>query len=110
MRQPPVSRILVPGNEAGVIRFLDEEVGRPAQDIGSDQVLDRIDDSRVMHELVCPGEKQMRLVAPVSLQRLARDGFVRLERLAVLLRLGGRHHAHRRVEAVAAESVDGGLR
>ena len=50
-----------------VLRLLGEEAARPAQDVGPDHALDRIEHRRVPHQLVEEGEQQVRLVA----QRLA---------------------------------------
>ena len=104
--EPPVGGVLVPGDETGIGRFLDEEIGRPAQDVRADHVLHRIDDLRVVNQLVRPGEQQVRLVAPVALQRLALDGLVRFERHAVVPRVVGGHDAHRGVVAVALVAGD----
>ncbi len=108
--EPPVGRVLVPGNKTWIGRFLDEEVGGPAQDVRPDQVLYRIDNLRVVHQLVGPGEEQVRLVPPVALQRLAGERLVRFERLAVSLRIGRGHDAHRRIETIALERGDGVVR
>src|SRR5438876_8455535 len=55
----------------------------------------------MVHQLVRPGEEQVRLVPPVALQRLAGERFVRFERPAVSLRIRRGHDAHRRKETIA---------
>ena len=74
--EPPVGRVLVPGDEAGAARLLDEEVGGPAEDVGADHVGHRVEDRRMVDELVGPGEQQVRLVPQVALQRRAGDRLV----------------------------------
>ena len=69
--EAPIGRILVPGDEAGAVRLLDEEVRGPAQEIGPEHVLDRVEDLGMVDQLVAPGEQQVRLVPPIALQRLA---------------------------------------
>ena len=59
--QPPVGRVLVPGHEGRRARFLDEEVGGPAQEVGAVQVLDRIDDLFLMDDIRQEAEQQVRL-------------------------------------------------
>ena len=66
--EPPVGRILVPGDEAGAVRLLDEEVGGPAQDVGADRVLDRVEHLRVVPIERRPGNS--RFVVAQCLQRL----------------------------------------
>ncbi len=77
--QPPVGRVLVPGDEAGAARLLDEEVGGPAKDVGADHVGHRIEDCRMVDQLVGPGEQQVGLVPQVALDRRARGRLVGLE-------------------------------
>ena len=67
--EAPIRRVLVPGDEAGALLLLDEESRGPAEDVRADRVLDRIQDLRVMDQLVRPGEEQVRLVPPVRLDR-----------------------------------------
>ena len=69
--QPPIGEILMPGDVARVVRFLGEEAARPAQDVGSDHALDRIEHGVVAHQLVEPGEQQMGLLLHGALERPA---------------------------------------
>jgi hypothetical protein len=62
-----------------------------------------------MHQLVDPGEEQMGLVAPVSLQGSARLGFMLLQTIAVTGDLGWRQHGNGEIVAVAAKGLDGGI-
>ena len=87
--QPPVGGILVPRDVAWIARLLDEERGAPAQDVGADDVLHRVEDARMADQVVQPGEQQMRLVPHGALHAAA----ARLERLqpaAQRTRLGAR--------------------
>jgi hypothetical protein len=96
----------VPGDEAGAAWLLDEEVGGPAEDVGTDHVGHGVEDRRMVNELVGPGEEQMRLVPQVALQRRAGDRLVLLEPASVAGGIGGAHDADRKDAAVALEVGD----
>ena len=49
----------MPGDKRPVIRFLDEEVRGPAQQIFSIQILDCIQDPLLADQVVEPAEKQL---------------------------------------------------
>ena len=106
LAETPVERILVPGHETRAVRLLDEEIGGPAQQIGPKHILGRIDDLGVMHELIHPGEEQVRLVPPVSLKGRPRPGFMLLEATPVVRHLGRRKRRHWEVIAVASIGID----
>ena len=74
----------MPGDEARIVRFLDEEAGVPAQDIRPEQVLHRIEDLRMADHLVDPGEQHMAAMAHLALDRAAARRFVILELAAKL--------------------------
>ena len=57
----------MPGYEARAVGLLNEEIRGPTEKIGAEHILGRIDDLGMVHELVDPGEKQVRLVSPVAL-------------------------------------------
>ena len=61
--EPPVARVLMPGDEARAVRLLDPEDGVPAQKIGADEVLDRVEDPGMAHEVVHPLEQEVGLAA-----------------------------------------------
>jgi hypothetical protein len=52
----PKRAALVPCGEGLGVRFLDEEGAGPYQDVGTDHILDRIEDARVAGEIVEPRE------------------------------------------------------
>ena len=100
----------MPGNVVGGARLLDEEVRGPAQDVGAEQILDRVQDARVPDQLGGPGEQQVHLVAGVAADRAAGRGLVGLEGAAAAPDLGVRQDAHGEVEAVPPERGDFSLR
>ena len=69
--QAPIGGVLVPGDEARTVGFLDEEVGVPAEDVRADGILDGVEHLRVMHQRIGPGEQQVHLVPQVALQGLS---------------------------------------
>ena len=100
--EPPVGRVLVPRHEGRRVRLLGEEGRAPAQDVGPDHVLDRVEDLGVARQLVGPGEQEVRLLAHVAAERPAQRALVRLQPVAVGPRLGRRQHADREMETVPA--------
>jgi len=74
----------MPRHEPGAVRFLDEEMRRPTEQVRPQHVLGCIDDPGVMDELVDPREEQMRLVPPVPLQGRTGGGLMLLQMLAVV--------------------------
>ena len=71
--QPPVRRILVPGHKVSCIRFLDEKVGHPTQNIRADDRLNVIQDFRLTNKFIRPGKQQMSLMTHCRLQRTAQS-------------------------------------
>ena len=106
LAQTPVEGILMPGYEPGAVRLLDEEIRGPAEQIGPQHILGGIDDPGVVHDLVDPGEEQVRLVPPVALQRSPGRGLVPLEAAAIAGHLSGGKRRHREVVAVAAIGIE----
>jgi len=53
--ETPICRVLVPRHEGRIGRLLDEEVGRPAQQIRAVEILDGVEDRAAPHELGEPG-------------------------------------------------------
>ena len=62
----------MPGHEAGIVGFLDEEAGVPAQDIGPEQVLHRIQYPWMTDHLVDPGKQHVAAMAHLGLARVAK--------------------------------------
>src|ERR1700738_3654308 len=69
----------MPGHEAGIARFLDEEAGIPAQDIWPEHVLDRIEDFGMTGHLIDPGEQHVAAMTHLALDRAAALGLIILE-------------------------------
>ena len=75
---PDAGRILMPAVERRGARLLDAQDGIGEQDVGADQVLDRVKQPRIPAQLVDPVEQQVGLdverprdrVGPVLLERL----------------------------------------
>src|SRR5580658_1648078 len=91
----------MPGYKRGVVRLFDEERRSPAQDIRTDDVLDRFEDALMADEVVQPGEKQMRFLPELPAQR-ACFSLERLEFGADISGVGGRKDLDRRQIAVFA--------
>src|SRR5919199_857475 len=87
--QPPIGRVLVPGDEARVVRLLDEEAAAPAQDVGTEHVFHGVQNARMADQLVEPGEQQVRFVPHRAFQRSAGARLVIFQPLAVLARFFG---------------------
>ena len=97
LAQSPIERVLMPGHEAWAFGFLDEEVRRPAQQVRTEDRFDGIENLRVVHQFVDPGEQQMRLVAEIALQRFAGIRLMRFERAAEIGDLVRRQHRTARI-------------
>jgi hypothetical protein len=100
--QAPVGRVLVPGDEARVMGFLDEEGGRPAQQVRTEHVLHRVHDARVVHKVPQPGEEQVALVTHRACERPAARALVGFEPRAQRQGLVALQHVQRRVPAGVA--------
>lgn len=100
LAEPPVGRVLVPGHEGRVPRFLDEEARAPAEEVGAEEVFHRVEDSRVPDQRVEPREEQVALVPQLAAERAAALALGRLEAGAIAGGLLGREHAGGEVEAV----------
>lgn len=68
----------MPGDETWIVWFLGEEAGPPAQDVGPNEALDRVQNTGVTDQVVQPWEQQMRLAAKHGLLG-ARTAFIRLQ-------------------------------
>ncbi len=79
LAQAPIGRVLVPRHKGQIGRFLDEEVGVPAQKIRAVEILDGVEDRAAPHELGEPGKQQVRFMAHIALERPARPPLERLE-------------------------------
>ena len=104
--QPPVGGVLVPRHEAGVGCLLDEEARAPAQEIGTEHVLDRVEDARMADQVVEPGEIEMRLVAPVALDRAAHLRFMYFKAPTQIARLRFRQDVDREVVTIVLVFFD----
>jgi hypothetical protein len=101
--QPEIGRVLVPADKGRVVRALrpDRQVKQP--DVGADQILDRVEHRRVMHDLVDPGEQEVRLeIVPLAeLPALvALEAFEPVEIAARLLRAERRDRKDKAVALV----------
>ena len=106
--EAPVCGVLMPGDEAGVVGFLDEKGTAPAQDVRADDVLDGIEDGWVADEVVEPGEQQVGFVAQFAGHRagVAFEGF---QFVAQGVGLGTGHDPDGGVVAVLPVVADGRL-
>ena len=59
--EAPVLRVLMPRDETRALRFLDPEKCVPAKNIGPNQLLDRIENTRVTDQIIKPLKEHMRL-------------------------------------------------
>ena len=57
--QPEIGGILMPGHIGAVLSTLDPEPGRKGENIGSDQILDHIENAVVKGEIVGPPKTEM---------------------------------------------------
>ncbi len=96
----------MPAHEALPVRLLDEEGGLPAQQVRPQDVLDGIEDARVAHQLVHPGEEKIELLAFAPSDGTALAGFEGFELGPVAGRLLRRHHADREMVAVVLVRTD----
>src|ERR1700723_2000915 len=87
----------MPGYEAGIAGFLDEEAGVPAQDIGPEQVLHRIQYPGMTDHLVDPGEQHVATMAHLGLDRATALGLIILELAAKIGHLAGAQGIDREV-------------
>src|SRR5216684_6382592 len=95
----------MPGDEARVMRFLDEEAGIPAQDVRTEQVLDGIEYLGMPDHVVDPGEEHMAAMAHLALDRTSARGFIVLEPAAKISHFARAQRVDREViAAVAIES------
>src|ERR1700722_3628313 len=92
----------MPGHEAGIVGFLDKEAGVPAQDIGPEQVLHRIQYPGMTDHLVDPGEQHMAAMAHLGLDRATAFGLIVLELAAKIGHLTAAEGIDREVVAAVA--------
>src|SRR5258707_404827 len=95
----------MPGHEAWIMRFLVEEAGIPAQDVGPEQILDRIEDFGMPDHLVDPGEEHVAAMAHLRLDRAAAAGLIVLELAAEIGHFAGTERIDR--EVIAAVAITG---
>ncbi len=98
--EPHVGRILMPADEAGVTGFLHEQDGGADQDVGTDQVLHRIEDAGVMNDLVQKSEGQVRIVATDSGEGVRPARLRCFQLVANTVGFHRRHDRNRRHESV----------
>src|ERR1700761_8506326 len=103
----PIGRVLMPRDKTGIARFLDKEGRVPAQDIGPEQILDRVEDLGMADHLVDPGEQHVAAMAHLALDRAAALGLVILELAAETGDLAGTQGLDR--EMIAAVVIVGDL-
>src|ERR1039457_4871552 len=96
----------MPGHEAGIVGFLDEEAGVPAQDIGPKQVLHRIQYPGMTDHLVDPGKQHVAAMAHLGLDRATAFGLIVLEPAAKIGHLAGAQGIDREVVAAFAIACD----
>ena len=91
------------------MRLLDPEDRVPAQDVGADQILDRVEQGLVAHELIDPRPQQMTAGTLSAAERAAAAGLVGLELRPRLGRLACGQKIDRRDVAPVAVVVDLGV-
>src|SRR5262249_29934557 len=99
----------MPGDEARTLCFFDEKIRGPAEQVRAQDIFGGIEDAWVVHDLVDPSEKQVRLVPPIALQRGARLSLMPLEAGTVTCHLCLREGRERKVVTVVTVGLDGGL-
>ena len=100
----------MPGGDGRRMRLLDEERAGVDQEIGAEQVLDRVQDARVLRQLGCPGQDQVRHGPPFHLgdavDRPAEPSLEPLQPVAAGLDLRGVQKRERREKSVTPPSGD----
>lgn len=61
--EPPVGRVLVIADELVLVRLFDEPVERPAENVHSQHIFHRVDDSRIVNEIPGPALDQVKIGA-----------------------------------------------
>src|SRR5579883_340928 len=100
-----IGGVLVPAGEGLAVRLLDAPGHAPAQDIGSEEILEDVEDARMLGDVDDPGAKKMGF----ALQLLDVLGVAPLEILeprSVVRDLGGREDFDGTREAIALETLD----
>src|SRR5579864_5785908 len=105
-REAPIGRILVPRDEGGVPRLLDEKIGGPAEKVGAEQILDRVEQRRMAYQVGEKREDEMRFVAQIAAQRPAEACLGRFKLMVQPGRLGLAHAADRGEVALLAVLLD----
>jgi len=108
--EAPIGRVLVPQHKGRISRLLDKEIGGPVQQIRAVEILDRVEDGAVPHQLGEPGKEQVLFMAQIALERPAGPPLERPEPNAERrgLRLG--HDADREEAALLPMLFDLGRR
>src|SRR5437879_8945827 len=96
----------MPGHEARIMRFLDEEAGIPAQDVRAQQVLDGVQNLGMPDHVVDPGEEHMAAMAHLALDRASARGFIILEPAAKIGHFARAQRVDREVIAAVAIGSD----
>src|ERR1700761_8923182 len=92
----------MPGDEAWIVRLLDEKAGVPAQDVRPDHILYRVEDSGMPDHVVDPAEENVAAVAHLSLDRTAGSSLIIFKLAAKLRDLGLAENIDREVVATLA--------
>ena len=100
-RQSPVGAVLVPGNVRRVTGILREELRSPAQQIGAQDILDRIQDAGVPDQLVHPRVQQVRLLVDPGRQPATMKRLRSFESRKQTARFRLRHHFDWKVNTVS---------
>jgi hypothetical protein len=104
-----IGGVLVPADKGRVMRVLCPNRQMEEADVGADQILDGIDDRRVMDDLVDPAEQQMRLEVVALAEFLALLSLECFETVAATARLGRSEHIDWKQQPVALVASDLGL-
>ena len=91
------------------MRLFIPPVTGPTHDVGTDQILHRIQDARVAHQISQPFVQQVTLETPITAQHAAVGEFGLLEVAAQSRSLLRIHHANWIEKAVARKALNGAL-
>src|SRR5205807_9039935 len=104
-----IGRVLVPGGKGRAVRLLDEPGRGINEDVASNQILDRVEDLRIAHQRVDPGQEYVARRAPgevALVDRLAQPVFKAGEPVIAFRQLGRRQRREREQVAVTPISRD----
>ena len=100
-RQVKVGAVLVPTHKGGAVRLFQEQGAVVDQNVRPDQVLHRVQNARVVHQLVRPVEQQVRLGFFGEVNRRAPGRFPGFQLGPCGLGFGSGQHWHRAHKPVA---------